>query len=124
MAVPHVLNVNVGVLGHVDSGKTSLGAWQAECVLKMAFSFPAELYMGRHAGQRLSQTLAITALSCPYPDLAPLSARSGSPLYYPVHSSIGQAPSEPGEGDYVGLGVLSFHSESFGFLYHSMGLLY
>lgn len=24
---PAVLNVNVGVLGHVDSGKTSLGAW-------------------------------------------------------------------------------------------------
>jgi translation elongation factor EF-Tu-like GTPase len=28
MAQDRVLNVNVGVLGHVDSGKTSLGTWK------------------------------------------------------------------------------------------------
>ena len=82
LQAPRVYNVNVGVLGHVDSGKTSLGK-HTLCQRELS-----------HV-QTLIQSYSDTHHAC-----------SGCTFDHLVNSSLGQTSTEQRKGDYARSRVL------------------
>jgi len=85
-----ILNVNVGILGHIDSGKTSLGAWR-----EVACFSATSNHCPRHAPNPHSAAKPQCAIS----SLHSLAARDLRPPAHPHRTLIAhQSSSRPSGG--------------------------